>query len=82
MTLGVVSVVFHVVLCIINYDCNDGAVRITFSSVSHAGLNYEWTTRNVPTTARKMKFPLRISSVNLTKFAGNCRFGHIYWRNC
>ena len=25
---------------------------------------------------------LRISSVNVTKSAGNCRFGHIYWRNC
>ena len=24
---------------------------------------------------------LRISSVNLTKYAGNCVFGHIYWRN-
>ena len=22
-----------------------------------------------------------ISSVNVTKFAGNCGFGHIYWRN-
>lgn len=25
MTLGIVSVVFHVVLCIVNYDCNDDA---------------------------------------------------------
>ena len=24
---------------------------------------------------------LRISSVNVTKSAGNCGFGHIYWRN-
>ena len=24
---------------------------------------------------------LRISSVNVTKSAENCRFGHIYWRN-
>ena len=26
-------------------------------------------------------FPIRISSVNLTKSGGNCGFGHIYWRN-
>ena len=32
-------------------------------------------------TDRKWNFPLRISSVNLTKSAGNCRFGHIYCRN-
>ena len=29
-------------------------------------------------TAQKMKFSLRISSVNVTKSAGNCRFGQIY----
>ena len=29
----------------------------------------------------KWSFPLRISSVNVTKSAGNCGFGHIYWRN-
>ena len=26
-------------------------------------------------------FPLRISSVNVTKSAFSCGFGHIYWRN-
>ena len=26
-------------------------------------------------------FRVRISSVNVTKSAGNCWFGHIYWRN-
>ena len=30
---------------------------------------------------KKFTFPLRISSVNMTKSAGNCRFGYIYWRN-
>ena len=30
---------------------------------------------------KKWSFRLRISSVNVTKSAGNCRFGHIYWRN-
>ena len=32
-------------------------------------------------TAQKWSFPLRISSVSVTKSAGNCGFGHIYWRN-
>ena len=32
-------------------------------------------------TAQKMTFALRISSVNVTKSAENCGFGHIYWRN-
>ena len=30
---------------------------------------------------KKWSFPLRISSVNATKSAGNWEFGHIYWRN-
>ena len=30
---------------------------------------------------KKFTFPLRISSVNMTKSGGNCRFGYIYWRN-
>ena len=30
---------------------------------------------------KKWGLPLRISSVNVTKSAGNCGFGHIYWRN-
>ena len=34
----------------------------------------------VPHTTQK-SFPLRISSVNVTKSEGNCRFSHIYWRN-
>ena len=29
---------------------------------------------------KKFSFPLRISSVNVTKSAGNCVYGHIYWR--
>ena len=33
------------------------------------------------TLQKKWSFPLRISSVNATKSAGNCGFGHIYWRN-
>ena len=30
---------------------------------------------------QKWSFPLRISSVNVTKSAVYCWFGHIYWRN-
>ena len=30
---------------------------------------------------KKWSFPLRISSVNVTKSAENCGFGHMYWRN-
>ena len=33
------------------------------------------------TAQKKWTFPLRISSVNVTKSAGNFRFGQIYWRN-
>ena len=29
-------------------------------------------------TAQKMKFSIKISSVNVTKSAGNYRLGHIY----
>ena len=32
-------------------------------------------------TARKIKCSLRISSVNVTKSAWNCGFGHVYCRN-
>ena len=30
---------------------------------------------------KKWSFPLRTSSVNVTKSAVSCGFGHIYWRN-
>ena len=32
-------------------------------------------------TVQKKNFALRISSVNMTKSAVSCGFGHIYWRN-
>ena len=32
-------------------------------------------------TAQKIKFSIEDPSVNMTKCAGNCGFGHIYWRN-
>ena len=33
------------------------------------------------TAEKKGSFPLRISSVNVSKSVGHCGFGHIYWRN-
>ena len=33
------------------------------------------------TLHKNWSFLLKISSVNVTKFAVSCRFGHIYWRN-
>ena len=35
----------------------------------------------ISTLHKKWSSPLRISSVNVTKSAGNCGFSHIYWRN-
>ena len=32
-------------------------------------------------TAQKIKFSIEGSPVNVTRSAGNCGFGHIYWRN-
>ena len=32
-------------------------------------------------TAQKTKLSIKDSSVNVTKSAGNCGFGYIYWRN-
>ena len=36
---------------------------------------------NEQTLHKKRNFPLRISSVNVTKSAVSCGFGHIYCRN-
>ena len=32
------------------------------------------------TLHKKWSFPWSIASVNVTKYVGNCGFGHIYWR--
>ena len=39
-----------------------------------------WPTK-METFHKKWSFPLSISSVNVTKCAASCGFGHIYWRN-
>ena len=38
-------------------------------------------TRHLIALCKKRSFPLRIFSVNVTKFDGNEKFGHIYWSN-
>ena len=42
---------------------------------------HESTDEEITTLHKKWSFPVEISSVNVTKSAGNCGFGHIYWRN-
>ena len=39
------------------------------------------STRGLPSTAQKWSFPLRISSVNMSKSTVSCGFGHIHWKN-
>ena len=38
-----------------------------------------WIVTKYDTLHKKSSFPLSISPVIVTKSAGNCRFGHIYW---
>ena len=52
-----------------NYFYNDYNNNNPLDYKNHVTLNKKWS------------FPLRISSVNVTKSAGSCGFGHIYWRN-
>ena len=40
-----------------------------------------WYSKTLQTRHEKWSFPLKISSVNVTKSADSCWFGHIYWRN-
>ena len=41
-----------------------------------------WIARaTLPALHKNWSFPLRISSINVTKSVGNWGFGHIYWRN-
>ena len=44
-----------------------------------------WARREIPVVHfslhKKWSFPLRVSSVNVTKYTGNCEFGHTCLRN-
>ena len=46
-----------------------------------AGLKRTVVVNQLVTLRKKWSFQLRVSSVNVTKSAGNCGFGNIYWRN-
>ena len=49
--------------------CKSAQKFYLLESIIHQSLHKKW------------RFPLRIYPVNVTKFAENCGFGHIYWRN-
>ena len=65
---------------------NEG-VLFTLRMPRYPMLDFEWmhfrkTYRKCFPLHKKWSFPLiRISPVNVTKSAGNCGFGHIYWRH-
>ena len=54
---------------------------------NRSNVNATWWCRNTDSENlkhwlhKKWSFPLRISSLNVTKSAGNCGFGRIYWIN-
>ena len=55
-------------------------------ALSNSQFNYSavtWIFSNKKSKFRflKKKFSIRISSINVTKSAANCGFGHINWRN-
>ena len=54
----------------ISVNNNDIVEELPFPDITRRGNQY--------TLHKKRSFPLRISSVYVTKFTGNCRFGHIY----
>ena len=52
------------------------AACITWEETSRRSSNHHYVTLH-----KIWNFPLRISSVNVSKSSRNCRFSHIYWRN-
>ena len=65
--------------------CLKNSTNVALSSCNFIGLQFlkcvTWRSLLQSYTAQKMKYSVRISLVNVTKFAVSCRFGHIYWRN-
>ena len=56
--------------------------HLIFSKLnSYFFLNVKIELAKSPILHKKWIFSLKISSVNVTKFAVSCGFGHIYWRN-
>ena len=58
-------------------DNNEGYHKVRFHS--HYTGKYRAAVHDI--LRKKWSFPLRISSVNVTKSADSCGFVHIYWRN-
>ena len=54
-------------------------LRLTIETLEH-GVKYVQSRCQI-SLHKRWSFTLRISSVNVTKSAGNCGFGHIYRRN-
>ena len=42
---------------------------------------YQHSNLDTNNAQKKWSFPLKVSSVNMTKSAVSCVFGHVYWRN-
>ena len=64
------------------FDWSEPSVLFKFTSHSMlASVKVKFMHVEELTLHKKWSFPLKISSVNVTKFAGNCSFGQIYWRN-
>ena len=57
-------------ISMISVNNNDIVEELPFPDITRRGNQY--------TLHKKRSFPLRISSVNVTKSTGNCRFGQIY----
>ena len=55
---------------------------IIYSSISTETASVtNFSAYNITSTAQKMKFSIKYSSVNVTKSAVFCGFAHIYWGN-
>ena len=64
---------YNFFFCIVDYELASKNHRTTLELPSEKLVEFF--------TGQKWIFPLKISSVNVTKSAVSCGFGHIYWRN-
>ena len=60
---------------LMKYVCPYSGYRALKGSIASCNIT---RANNLLTLHKKIIFPLRISSVNVTKSAENCGFGHIY----
>ena len=59
-----------------NRDNNIMTIIFKYQIINSTSSNFRKSTLQ-----KKWSFPLKIFSVNVTKSAGDCGFGHIYWKN-